>query len=121
MLAHGASYEAEVAAEVIAGHKRTYQARTVPAVVFTDPEIATAGLQEHEAKAKGISVKVGNVPFRAIGRALTTGETDGFIKVILDESDKRVIGIPSLGQMLPTLFQKQHSLLKWMQRLWIWV
>ena len=97
MLAHGASYEAEVAAEVIAGHKRTYQARTVPAVVFTDPEIATAGLQEHEAKAKGISVKVGNVPFRAIGRALTTGETDGFIKVILDESDKRVIGITIVG------------------------
>ena len=54
MLAHGASYEAEVAAEVIAGHKRTYQARTVPAVVFTDPEIATAGLQEHEAKEKGL-------------------------------------------------------------------
>lgn len=97
MLAHGASYEAEVAAEVIAGHKRTYQARTVPAVVFTDPEIATAGLQEHEAKAEGISVKVGNVPFRAIGRALTTGETDGFIKVILDESDKRVIGITIVG------------------------
>lgn len=97
MLAHGASYEAEVAAEVIAGHKRTYQARTVPAVVFTDPEIATAGLQEHEAKAKGISVKVGNVPFRAIGRALTTGETDGFIKVIVDESDKRVIGITIVG------------------------
>ena len=97
MLAHGASYEAEVAAEVIAGHKRTYQARTVPAVVFTDPEIATAGLQEHEAKEKGISVKVGNVPFRAIGRALTTGETDGFIKVILDESDKRVIGITIVG------------------------
>jgi dihydrolipoamide dehydrogenase len=97
MLAHGASYEAEVAAEVIAGHKRTYQARTVPAVVFTDPEIATAGLQEHEAKAKGITVKVGNVPFRAIGRAQTTGETDGFIKVILDDSDKRVIGITIVG------------------------
>jgi dihydrolipoamide dehydrogenase len=97
MLAHGASYEAEVAAEVIAGHKRTYQARTVPAVVFTDPEIATAGLQEHEARAKGIAVKIGNVPFRAIGRALTTGETDGFIKVILDDADKRVIGITIVG------------------------
>ena len=97
MLAHGASYEAEVAAEVIAGHKRTYQARTVPAVVFTDPEIATAGLQEHEARAKGIAVKIGNVPFRAIGRAQTTGETDGFIKVILDDADKRVIGITIVG------------------------
>ncbi len=97
MLAHGASYEAEVAAEVIAGHKRTYQARTVPAVVFTDPEIATAGLQEHEAKEKGITVRVGKVPFRAIGRAITTGETDGFIKVILDDSDKRVVGITIVG------------------------
>lgn len=97
MLAHGASYEAEVAAEVIAGHKRSYMARTVPAVVFTDPEIATAGLQEHEAKENGISVRVGNVPFRAVGRALTTGETEGFIKVILDDSDNRVVGITIVG------------------------
>ena len=97
MLAHGASYEAEVAAEVIAGHNRSYQARTVPAVVFTDPEIATAGLQEHEAKEKGIDIRVGKVPFRAIGRAITTGETEGFIKVVLDNSDNRVVGITIVG------------------------
>lgn len=97
MLAHGASYEAEVAAEVIAGHKRHYKALTVPAVVFTDPEIATAGLQEHEAKAQGYDVKVGKVPFAAIGRALTTGETDGFLKTIIDASDDRVLGITIVG------------------------
>jgi dihydrolipoamide dehydrogenase len=97
MLAHGASYEAELAAEVIAGHVRSYQARTVPAVVFTDPEIATAGLQEHEAREKGIELKVGKVQFAAIGRALTTGDTDGFLKVILDASDNRVVGVTIVG------------------------
>jgi dihydrolipoamide dehydrogenase len=98
MLAHGASYEAEVAAEVIAGHgHRSYQARTVPAVVFTDPEIATAGLQEHEAREKGHEIKVGKVPFSAIGRALTTGDTDGFLKVVVDAEDDRVLGITIVG------------------------
>ncbi|MEC7987364.1 MAG: dihydrolipoyl dehydrogenase, partial [Myxococcota bacterium] len=97
MLAHGASYEAEVAAEVIAGHKRRYQARTVPAVVFTDPEIATAGLQEQEAKDEGYDIEIGKMPFSAVGRALTTGETDGFVKVVLDKTDKRVLGITIVG------------------------
>jgi len=98
MLAHGASYEAELAAEVIAGHNhRRYQARTVPAVVFTDPEIATAGLMEHEAREQGFDIKVGKVPFAAIGRALTTGETEGFLKVILDAKDDRVLGITIVG------------------------
>ena len=90
MLAHGATYEGELVAEVIAGHDyRRYQAKTVPAVVFTDPEIATAGLMEHEAKAKGYEVKVGKMPFSAIGRAMTTGETGGFIKTVLDAEDDR--------------------------------
>lgn len=98
MLAHGATYEGELAAEVIAGHDyRHYQAKTVPAVVFTDPEIATAGLQEHEAKDKGYEVKIGKMPFSAIGRAMTTGETGGFIKVILDASDDRVLGVTIVG------------------------
>ena len=98
MLAHGATYEGELAAEVIAGHDyRQYAARTVPAVVFTDPEIATAGLQEHEATAKGYPVKVGKMPFAAVGRAMTTNTTDGFIKVVLDERDDRVLGITIVG------------------------
>jgi dihydrolipoamide dehydrogenase len=97
MLAHKASHEGEIAAEVIAGHNAHNDAKTVPAVVFTDPEIATAGLMEHEAKEAGFSLKVGKVPFAAIGRALTTGETDGFVKVILDASDDRVLGVTIIG------------------------
>ena len=93
MLAHKASHEGEVVAEVIAGHSAHNDAKTVPAVVFTDPEIATAGLMEHEAKAAGFDLKVGKVPFAAIGRALTTGETDGFVKVILDAADDRVLNM----------------------------
>lgn len=98
MLAHGATYEGELAAEVIAGHDyRHYQAKTVPAVVFTDPEIATAGLMEHEATAKGYNVKIGKMPFSAIARAMTTGETGGFIKTILDAEDDRVLGLTIVG------------------------
>jgi len=97
MLAHKASHEGEIAAEVIAGHNAHNDAKTVPAVVFTDPEVATAGLQEHEAVAQGYAVKVGKMPFAAIGRALTTGHTDGFIKVILDAEDDRVLGVTMIG------------------------
>jgi dihydrolipoamide dehydrogenase len=97
MLAHKASHDGEVCAEVIAGHHAFNDAKTVPAVVFTDPEIATAGLMEHEAKAKGYSLKVGQVPFAAIGRALTTGETDGFVKVIANAEDHRILGVTICG------------------------
>ncbi len=97
MLAHKASHDGEIAAEVIAGHNAFNDAKTVPAVVFTDPEIATAGLMEHEAKAAGFTVKVGKVPFAAIGRALTTGDTDGFIKVIIDATTQRVLGVTICG------------------------
>jgi dihydrolipoamide dehydrogenase len=97
MLAHKATHEGEVVAEVIAGHNTFNDARTVPAVVFTDPEIATAGLQEHEAKAAGYKLKVGKFPWAANGRALTTLETDGFVKVILDATDDRVLGVTIIG------------------------
>lgn len=97
MLAHKATHDGEVCAEVIAGHKVYNDAKTVPAVVFTDPEIATAGLQEHEARAAGFELKVGKVPFAAIGRALTTNETDGFIKVIANKKDNRVLGVTIVG------------------------
>ncbi|MDP2314013.1 MAG: dihydrolipoyl dehydrogenase [Pseudomonadota bacterium] len=97
MLAHKATHEGEVVAEVIAGHDVYNDAKTVPAVVFTDPEIATAGLMEHEAKGKGYTVKVGKVPYAAIGRALTTNETDGFIKVIADATDNRILGVTIVG------------------------
>ena len=97
LLAHKATHEGEIAAEVIAGHASFNDARTVPAVVFTDPEIATAGLQEHEAKAQGYEVKVGKVPYVAIGRSITTMETDGFYKVILDAKDDQVLGVTICG------------------------
>ncbi|MDP2306911.1 MAG: dihydrolipoyl dehydrogenase [Pseudomonadota bacterium] len=97
MLAHKATHDGEVVAEVIAGHDAYNDAKTVPAVVFTDPEIATAGLMEHEAKAKGYTLKVGKVPYAAIGRALTTNETDGFIKVIADAADNRILGVTIVG------------------------
>lgn len=97
MLAHKATHEGEICAEVIAGHAAFNDHRTVPAVVFTDPEIAVAGLQEPEAVAKGYSVKVGKVPYAAIGRALTTNDTEGFYKVVLDAEDDRVLGITIVG------------------------
>jgi dihydrolipoamide dehydrogenase len=97
MLAHKATHDGEVVAEVIAGHAAYNDAKTVPAVVFTDPEIATAGLMEHEAKAKGYTVKVGKVPYAAIGRALTTNEPEGFIKVIGDAADNRILGVTIVG------------------------
>ena len=96
MLAHKATHEGEVVAEVIAGRNVHYDARTVPAVVFTDPEIATAGLDETTARSQG-AIKVGKVPFAAIGRALTTGETDGFIKVIVDATTHRILGVTIVG------------------------
>lgn len=97
MLAHKATHDGEIAAEVIAGHPAHNVSKTVPAVVFTDPEIATAGLMEHEARAKGYTVKVGKVPFAAIGRALTTNDTDGFIKVIVDATNHRILGVTIAG------------------------
>jgi dihydrolipoamide dehydrogenase len=96
MLAHKATYEGELVAEIIGGHKRVYDARTVPAVVFTDPEIAVAGLDEAAARARG-PVKVGKVPYGAVGRALTTGDTDGFFKVIVDAEDHQVLGVTICG------------------------
>ena len=96
MLAHKATHEGEVVAEVIAGHNVAYDAKTVPAVVFTDPEIATAGLEEEAARARG-PIKVGKMPFAAIGRALTTNDTDGFIKVIIDAESHIILGVTIVG------------------------
>jgi dihydrolipoamide dehydrogenase len=96
MLAHKASHEGEVVAEVIAGHNVHYDAKTVPAVVFTDPEIATAGLDEAQARARG-EIKVGKVPYAAVGRALTANETEGFFKVIIDAKSHLILGVTIIG------------------------
>ena len=96
-LAHKASKEGEIAAEVIAGHKSARDYRGMPAAIFTDPEIATVGMTEAEAKAQGKPVKIGKFPFAASGRAMAVSETDGFIKVIVDESDHQLLGVAIVG------------------------
>jgi len=97
MLAHKASKEGEVAAEVIAGHHAAKDWVTVPGIIFTDPEIATAGLSEAQAKEQGFAIKVGKFPFAALGRAVSIGETDGFVKVVTDTKSGRILGIHIVG------------------------
>lgn len=97
MLAHKASHEGEVVAEVIAGKKTVNDARTIPNVVFTEPEIASAGLGEQEARDAGHDVEVGKFPFAASGRAMAIDETNGFVKVLIDKADNRVLGIHVVG------------------------
>ncbi len=96
-LAHKASKEGEIAAEVIAGHHAACDWRGMPAAIFTDPEIATVGLTETEAKAQGRKVKIGKFPFAASGRAMAVRETDGFIKTIIDAEDHQVLGVGIVG------------------------
>jgi dihydrolipoamide dehydrogenase len=97
MLAHKASREAEVVAEVIAGHNAEFDVRCIPAVIFSDPEVATAGLSADEATAKGRNVKVGKFPFVALGRAIANADTDGFVKVVIDAATHEVLGIQAVG------------------------
>jgi len=97
MLAHKATKEGEICAEVLAGKKSAKDWVTVPGVIFTEPEIATAGLTEAQAKEQGIQIKVGKFPFAALGRAVTMGETDGFTKMITDTQSGRVVGIHIVG------------------------
>lgn len=97
MLAHKATKEGEVVAEIIAGHRAAVDVRTIPAVVFTDPEIASAGLTEEEAKAKGHQIKVGKFPFAALGRALGVNDTEGFAKSIVDAKTEEILGVHIVG------------------------
>jgi dihydrolipoamide dehydrogenase len=92
MLAHKASHEAKVAAEVAAGHKSAFDARVIPSVAYTDPEVAWAGLTETEAKAKGISFKKTAFPWAASGRSLSIGRDEGFTKLLFDPESHRVLG-----------------------------
>ncbi len=92
MLAHKATHEGKLAAEVAAGEKREWVARVIPSVAYTDPEIAWAGVTETEARAKGLKVGVGKFPWAASGRAIGIGRTEGFTKLLFDEATHRVIG-----------------------------
>jgi dihydrolipoamide dehydrogenase len=97
MLAHKASKEGIVAAEVIGGLNSEADFRAIPGVVFTDPEIATVGLTESQAKEKGYDPVVGKFPFTALGRALIAGETEGFAKIVADKSSSLVLGVHIVG------------------------
>ena len=96
-LAHKASREGKVVAEVIAGEPAAFDNRAIPAVVFTDPELAWAGLTEREAQEKGIKVNVGRFPLSALGRARTMGRTDGLVKVIAEPQTNLVLGVGMVG------------------------
>ena len=97
MLAHKATHEAKVAAEVCAGMKSAFEARVIPSVAYTDPEIAWAGLTETQAKEQGIDYKVGEFPWAASGRAMGLGRTEGSTKLLFDPSTNRLIGAGIVG------------------------
>ncbi|HEY4530576.1 MAG TPA: dihydrolipoyl dehydrogenase [Luteimonas sp.] len=97
MLAHKATHEGKLAAEVAAGEKKEWVARVIPSVAYTDPEIAWVGVTENEAKAKGLKVGVGRFPWAASGRAIGLGRTEGFTKLVFDEATQRVIGAGIVG------------------------
>lgn len=97
MLAHKASHEGRTAVEVIAGHKAEFNPKAIPAVVFTDPEIAWCGLTESEAKIQNINVTVVKFPWAASGRAMTLGRTDGLTKLIIDPATERILGVGIAG------------------------
>lgn len=97
MLAHKASHEGRTAVEVIAGHKVAFEPRAIPAVVFTDPEIAWCGLTESEAKEQNRSLEVARFPWAASGRALTMDRTDGLTKLLIDPDTERILGMAIVG------------------------
>jgi dihydrolipoamide dehydrogenase len=97
MLAHRAMAQGEMVADIVAGHRRSWDKRCIPAVCFTDPEIVTAGLSPDEAKATGRELRIGQFPFTANGRAMTLAAEDGFVRVIARTDNNLVLGIQAVG------------------------
>jgi len=97
MLAHKASHEARVAVEAIAGHPTVFEPRAIPAVVFTDPELAWAGLTEADAKKQNRAVAIAKYPWAASGRAGTLDRPDGLTKLVIDPESERVLGVGIVG------------------------
>ncbi|WP_109123670.1 dihydrolipoyl dehydrogenase [Dyella sp. C11] len=97
MLAHKATHEARVAAEVVSGMKSHFDARVIPSVAYTDPEVSWVGVTEREAKEKGLKVGVGKFPWAASGRAIGIDRTEGFTKLIFDEETHRIVGAAIVG------------------------
>ncbi len=104
MLAHKASYEGKIAAEVIAGHKAAFDARTIPSVAYTDPEVSWMGLNETQAKAQGIEIEKASFPWAASGRARAMARDEGMTKLILDKKTRRLLGAgivgPNAGELI---------------------
>jgi dihydrolipoamide dehydrogenase len=97
MLAHRARRQGIIAAELVAGHQAAFDNRTVPAVIFSEPEIATCGLSEEEAKKAGYEVKLGRFRFAGLGRAMTMGATEGFVLIVADAKTEVVLGVRMVG------------------------
>ena len=97
MLAHKASHEGRTAVEAIAGHKVAFEPNAIPAVVFTDPEIAWCGLTETQAQKDGREIKIARFPWGASGRAITLDRPEGMTKLILDPASERVLGVGIVG------------------------
>jgi dihydrolipoamide dehydrogenase len=97
MLAHKASHEARVAVEAIAGHKVAFEPQAIPAVVFTDPEVAWCGLTETEAKQQGRHVEIAKFPWAALGRAIAIDRPEGVTKLIIDPDTERILGVGIVG------------------------
>jgi dihydrolipoamide dehydrogenase len=98
MLAHRAMAQGEMVAEIVAGHKRSWDKRAIPAVCFTDPEVVSVGLSPDEAKASGREIKIGQFPFTANGRAMTLQAEDGFVRVVARADNHLVLGIQAVGR-----------------------
>ncbi len=97
MLAHRAMAQGEMVAEIVAGKKRTWDKRCIPAVCFTDPEIVTAGLSPDEARAQGYEIRVGQFPFNANGRAMTMLSEEGFVRIVARADSNLVLGVQAVG------------------------
>jgi dihydrolipoamide dehydrogenase len=98
MLAHKASYEGKIAAEVVAGKAAAFDARAIPAVVYTDPQIAWCGLTEEQARRENVPVTVQKFPWKFSGRATTMGAPEGLTKVLVDPASGRILGVGITGR-----------------------
>jgi dihydrolipoamide dehydrogenase len=106
MLAHKASKQGIVAAEVISGQASAADFKAMPSGIWTDPEIATVGLTEAEAKKQGYDPVVGKFPFTALGRAKAVGETEGFVKVVADKDSEQILGVHMVGSDVTDLISE---------------
>ena len=97
MLAHKATHEGKVAAEVVSGMKTFFDARVIPSVAYTDPEVASVGISEDQAKEQGIDYEKGVFPWAASGRSLALGRSEGITKLIIEKNTKKILGAGIVG------------------------